>query len=304
MGMLQISLFGQLCVECQSQSVQGFDSCKTQELFSYLLLYRDRAIPRDRLAALLWQDNPLTQARSYLRKALWQLHNTLDAYLPATAVNLIQADNNSIQLNSHAGLWLDVAVFEAAYTRSLSLRGCDLEEDLAQELAQAVSLYHGELLYGWYQDWCLFERERFQHMYLVMLDKLLHYCECRGEYESGIEHGLRILRIDPARERTHRCLMRLFYLSDNRTEALRQYERCAEILRKELNVTPGKRTRALLQQIQTDMPLSGGGHGRETAVAQQQRLDQLKQLQALLANLAAQTRQEIALLESTPHNLP
>ena len=77
MSVLQVSLFGQLCVECQTRSINGFDSCKTQELFSYLLIHRDRAHSRDSLAALLWQDNSIAQARSYLRKTLWQLHNVL-----------------------------------------------------------------------------------------------------------------------------------------------------------------------------------------------------------------------------------
>ncbi len=302
MSVLQVSLFGQLCVECQTRSINGFDSCKTQELFSYLLIHRDRAHSRDSLAALLWQDNSLAQARSYLRKTLWQLHNVLGDSLTGPAKNLLEADNNAIQLNSSAGLWLDVAVFEEAYNQTLSLSGRDLHEDQAQNLRRAIALYQGELLNGWYQDWCLFERERFQHMYLVMLDKLLHYCELQGDYEAGIEYGLRILRCDTARERTHRCLMRLHYLSDNRTEALRQYERCADVLRKELNVAPGKRTRALLQKIQADLPLAPATltFDAETAVLHQDRLNQLKELQTLLTNLAAQTRQEIAYLESAP----
>jgi hypothetical protein len=38
----------------------------------------------------------------------------------------------------------------------------DLNEAQAQLLKDAVNLYCGDLLEGWYQDWCLFERERLQ----------------------------------------------------------------------------------------------------------------------------------------------
>ena len=35
------------------------------------------------------------------------------------------------------------------------------------------ALYRGDLLTGWYQDWCLIERERYQCMFVSLLDKLM-----------------------------------------------------------------------------------------------------------------------------------
>jgi DNA-binding SARP family transcriptional activator len=130
--------------------------------------------------------------------------------------------------------------------------GQDLSSDQVQLLHEAVELYSGELLTGWYQDWCLLERERLQAMYLAMLDKLMIYCMVHHQYESGVEYGIRILRIDYAREKTHQRLMRLFYLSGDRTSALRQFERCAEILMRELKVKPTKSTILLYEQIVAD----------------------------------------------------
>jgi hypothetical protein len=67
-------------------------------------------------------------------------------------------------------------------------------------------------------------------MYLVMLDKLMWYCELQKEYETGILCGMRIMCYDRARERTHRRLMRLHCLNSDRTGALRQFEQCAAAL--------------------------------------------------------------------------
>src|SRR5438128_1039451 len=58
------------------------------------------------------------------------------------------------------------------------------------------ALYRGDLLEGWYSDWCLYERERLQHMYLAMLDKLMEYSESHQEYETGQTYGMRALRYD------------------------------------------------------------------------------------------------------------
>src|SRR5438876_1093845 len=96
----------------------------------------------------------------------------------------------------------------------------------------------GYLLQGCYQDWCLCERERLQQLYLGALDRLMEYSEIHGEYAAGLTYGGRILRLDCARERTHRGMMRLYHLNGDRTAALRQYERCAATLKKELGVLP------------------------------------------------------------------
>jgi DNA-binding SARP family transcriptional activator len=115
-----------------------------------------------------------------------------------------------------------------------------------------VALYKGELLEGWYQDWCLFERERFQNMYLTMLDKLLAYATANGDYEAGEVYGTTILSYDRASELTYRRLMKLRYDAGDRTGALRQYQRCVRALREELGVKPERRTRDLYEQIKSD----------------------------------------------------
>lgn len=89
-------------------------------------------------------------------------------------------------------------------------------------------------------------------MYLVMLDKLMEFCEAQQQYETGLAYGSRILRHDPARERTHRRLMRLHCMSGDRTSALRQYQHCVVALEEELGVRPARPTEALYEQIRAD----------------------------------------------------
>jgi DNA-binding SARP family transcriptional activator len=115
-----------------------------------------------------------------------------------------------------------------------------------------VQLYRGDLLEGSYQEWCLQERGRLQTCYLAMLTKLTRYCHERGEYPRGIEYGQRILRLDPAHERSHQQLMTLYFQSGDRTAALRQYERCKAALHDELGVEPSRQTRELYQRMRSD----------------------------------------------------
>ncbi len=78
-----------------------------------------------------------------------------------------------------------MAIFEDAYMQTKDVLGKDLIEKQAQIIQHGIKIYRGELLDGWYQDWCLYERERLQHQYLTMLDKLMDYCEIHHQYEEG-----------------------------------------------------------------------------------------------------------------------
>ena len=251
MSCLRVSLFGKLRLRVKGGAPIEIDSLRAQELFCYLLLYRDRPHTRERLADILWAGSSPSQSKQYLRQTLWQLRAMLD---PVSQPDhpILLAESEWIQVNADAALWLDVAEFEKAYNLARGTRGYQLDAPRAEALRQAIPLYHGDLMENWYQDWCILEQERFQNMYLDMLQKLMALCEFSKEYEEGLHYGTLILRCDRAREKAHRRIMRLRYLIGDRTGALRQYERCAQILRDEFGVEPSQQTTDLFNTIQTD----------------------------------------------------
>ena len=70
-----------------------------------------------------------------------------------------------------------------------------------------------------------------------------------GNYAAAIDLLEPLLVDDPADERLHRELMRLYALAGRRHEALRQYQRCAETLATELARSPDLETEALYRQV-------------------------------------------------------
>ena len=252
MPTLSIQLFGKFCVWRDGQVLDGFDARKVQELFCYLLLHGKHSLARETLSSILWPETTTAQSKKNLRQALWQLQTALGSQTEPVNGRILLVESEWVGLNTEANIWLDVAVFEQVYNLVQKIPGKELDTPLAEKLEHAVQLYQGPLLEGWYEDWCLSERERLQNMYLAMLDKLMSYCEPRHDYETSILYGLRIMCFDRCRERTHQRLMRLYYLLGDRAEALRQYERCAAALNEELGVKPSKSTLALYKQIQAD----------------------------------------------------
>jgi DNA-binding transcriptional activator of the SARP family len=300
---LKIHLFGKFNIESDEQSLSGFNGCKVQELFSYLLLYRDRPHARESLAGLLWGDSTTEKSKKYLRQSLWHLQAALETGGGQEASGKsLSVEHDWVQLNTNPSMWLDISVFEQAYKLVQGVHPHDLSPAVAERLQATVELYRGDLLEGWYQDWCLYERELFQNKYLMMLDKLLGYCVLHQEYEMGQRYGSIILRYDRARERTYRLLMRLQYLAGDRTGALRQYQRCAAALRQELGVQPDKRTVALYEEMCADRlnmsispieeTMSNGGSSLLPEV-----LSRLRQLQSILASSQQHVQQDIKAIE-------
>jgi two-component SAPR family response regulator len=98
---------------------------------------------------------------------------------------VLAVDPEWIRLNPEADFWLNLAALEHAFQLVQKIPGHALDSQKAQMLQGTVELYQGPLLEGWYQNWCIYERERLQSMYLAMLYKLMGYCEARRDYETG-----------------------------------------------------------------------------------------------------------------------
>jgi DNA-binding SARP family transcriptional activator len=252
MKRLRVCLFGEFRVFLAKSPLEGFEVSKVQELFSYLLLRPEDPHHREALVDLFWRDTSAERGRRYLRKTLWQLQNALEPYCPADERKVLQIDSDWIQFNSEADCWVDVQEFSNVFLEVQNVPGKMLDLATVERVKAAVDLYHGGLLTGWYQEWCLFEREWLQRKYLMLLDKLADYCQANGEYELGLTYVSTLLRYDQTRERSHRRLMRLFYLSGDRSAALQQYHALETILKEELDVEPAKRTQQLYDQIRTE----------------------------------------------------
>ncbi len=308
MSRIRISLLGKFSARRDEEDLGGLDGGKVRELFGYLLLNRNRPHPREALASTLWSGGSTAQLKKYLRQALWLLQAGLAAEGEDDACRLLVVEPNWVRLNSGSGLWLDVEEFESTFALVRGRPSRSLDAGQAESLRLAVQLYRGDLLEGSYQDWCLYERERLQNIYLAMLDKLCGYSEAGGEYEQGQLYATLILRHDPAREGTHRRLMRLHYFAGDRVAALRQFARCASVLEEELGVKPDRQTLALYEGIRSGTlaaappatPQTAGGpeaKGADVPASLPDIVARLKQLHASLAEIQRQVREEIRTVE-------
>jgi DNA-binding SARP family transcriptional activator len=242
--MLEVKLFGAGEARFNDRPLPGFPHQQQYLLLSFLLLNRRYPHLRERIASLFWGDCGTSQSRKHLRNCLWRLRHALTgAGVDAGAYLII--GNQSLGFVVSDLYWLDVEQFETTIGNLQEVSAEALSRRQADQLQEATYLFTGELLEGVYDDWCLYDRERLNALFLSASHKLMVFYTLHYAYERAIACGEHILSHDSTCESIHRQMMHLFWLLGDQASALLQYRRCEQILRDELNVSPMKRTAEL-----------------------------------------------------------
>jgi|GEM_PF-1638523 len=257
MAQLQISLFGKLSVRYLNNELMDHLGQKSQELIAFLSLHRNKMLSRESLASNLWNGECTTaQSKKYLRKELWKMQRGFQDESEVLLDRLLHIENEWIQFNTIDELDLDIHTFEEAFSNVQGIGGEALNDQQVTSLEHAIAMYQDGLLLNMYTGWCLEARERFQWIYLALLDKLTHYYRRTGNYDRAIELSRKVLQIDDVRECTHRTLMELYHKAGDRTSALRQFATCKQKLREEFDTAPSRATNALFAQIEQEAKVS------------------------------------------------
>lgn len=245
---IRVNLFGAMTLYCGDEQLDFSGSTTARSLLAYLLLNRAHPQSRIRIAGQFWPDMDEARSRRSLTQALWRIRNLLPDHLIT--------DAQQIHIPVSSSLTVDVEDFEAL-TDSCSRFDVILQEEKfanAHSLRQAVDIYCGELLEGFYEDWVLVERERLRELYLRTLESLIEIEKARGAYDAALECAQKLAAVDPFREAAHREVMRLYFALDRPEAALMQYENCVKIFDEEFGLDVDQQTRALAQEIAIRVP--------------------------------------------------
>jgi DNA-binding SARP family transcriptional activator len=195
----RIELLGGLRAVQADRIVSRFQTQKIGLLLAYLAYSPHRSHPREALIDLLWPECEPQAGRNNLSVSLSWLRRQLEPHgRPAGAVLI--ADRASIQLSPEATT-TDVAEFQAAL--QAAKQAASVVEQSAF-LAQAVELYPGELLPGYFDDWVLQERPWLAQRFFEALGQLLAHLERASEFDRALDYARRGVSADPLREEAHR----------------------------------------------------------------------------------------------------
>ncbi len=281
---LEITTLGGLRFGLGGKPLEALTSRPAQALLVYLAR-RGEPVPRTLLAELIWPERAPEKALGNLRVTLHRLRSLLGSLLEG----------------QHDFAWLKA--------ESVCLDVTALEEQLfADQLEQAVDLYKGDFLAGFYlggsrpfEDWQVEEAECLRGEVLSACQRLVHQYTEASAYEKAIQYARRLLELDPLHEPAQRQLMRLLTLTGQRGVALAGFERYRKLLREKAGTEPDTATVELYTQVKAGLirpepapmerriPIKVGISKGEPALPHPAnvlvgRLDELAYLQAQLAN--------------------
>jgi two-component SAPR family response regulator len=215
-----------------------WQTAAAEELFFYLLAHPDGQ-PREQITDVFWPDLPPAKAKSTFHVTVYRLRR-------ATHMELLTFDRSSgtYGLNPEAHYWYDVEEFE-----KLLQMAPGSGESGAEALRQAIALYRGEYMEGFYSDWYLPKRRRLEEQYLDALSELAHWCTDEGSYDQALELCEQALQKDSYREEMYRLMMKCHSLLGQPSRVPQAYQRCATVLGEELGVEPSAETVALYQEL-------------------------------------------------------
>ncbi|HEY3782076.1 MAG TPA: BTAD domain-containing putative transcriptional regulator [Fimbriimonadaceae bacterium] len=248
----RVEMLGTLQAKADRLLVTRFRTRRVGLLLAYLALTRNRMHHREEVAELLWPDqDPEATARN-LRQALFTLRRALEP--PTLGVEgILMARQSTLQMNSEL-VTTDVSEFEALVARASSQSE---PHEQIEALKTAVTLYKGELLPGFYEDWIQSERLRLEDLYLYAIRRLIELCEAEKLDEESILYLRLALAKEPLNEEWHVRLMEKYLVTSRPSSALNQYRELKQYLAEQLSCEPSVEAKRLGQRAKAALGVRG-----------------------------------------------
>jgi predicted ATPase/DNA-binding SARP family transcriptional activator len=231
--MLEIRMLGEFSIKSGNKSI-ALTTRRAQSLFAYLVLNAGSSHRREKLAGQLWPDSREEAARDYLRHALWRIRKALTS---VAAAHLLKADDLSVTFVATDESIVDVATVSRGAT-----------SQIADELMQALAVYQGDLLPGFYDEWVVLEREHLKAIYEREMGRLLGMLEQAGRWSDVIEWAERWIAFGQKPELAYRGLLLAHAAKGDMSQVAMSYERCVKTLA-EFGMEPSELTRVLFEEI-------------------------------------------------------
>src|SRR5215813_12883519 len=215
---------------------------KTRGLLACLCLAQGERVSRSRLVGLLWDRSAEAQARMSLRQSLSELNSIVNRHVPG----LVEIGRDSVRIDVRK-CWVDaLAILEAS-------------ADATADTSNLVQPYSERLLEDLdgitpsFDQWLTAERTRFEDRVRKILEaELDRLTEQNARPEVRAAAARRLLNFEPTHEGAVRSLMMAFSQMGDRAQAIREFERCRQVLLTVLDLPPSKETTAVYEAIRME----------------------------------------------------
>jgi len=248
-AIIRIQTLGQFNLWRENEKVNSkqWGRDKTVQLLQYLISNRQRhALHKESIMEHLWAEG---DDRDF-KVALHGVNKVLEPKRPTrTEPSFVIRQGVSYQLDLDK-IWIDVEALEQYIIVGNEAFGNDMTISKSA-YKSAIALYQGVYLPNRvFEDWSSEEREKIQILilgaYVILAEILLD----ENPLES-IRLAQCAIAIDKTWEDAYRLKMQAYLIKGNRPQAIKAYQKCADVLDKEYGIDPLPATKKLLQKIES-----------------------------------------------------
>ena len=254
MPRLLLRTLGGLEIQVDGNRIDDLGSRKTRALLVYLAIESGPEHQRAHLAGLLWPERPESTARTYLRQSIATLR---DIFSDRSASEpFLVATRQTVRFNPRSDFWVDVVSIVSGLAGACGPDPCAMTPHDAHRFGEAVKLYRGAFLEGFYLDgcsefgeWQLLTREHSQRMVIETLERLTRWHRQAGTMPAALSYARRRVELDPLSEHGQRQYMHLLAEVGEGNAALALYDQYRDVLLESLNTEPAPATTKLAASI-------------------------------------------------------
>lgn len=250
---LRFNFLGNFLLVFDEQVIDYWPSKKGKAILAYLAYNHKRRTCRDMLMDIFWPAASPDSARNCLNVCLHGIRQLFHEMAPDRQFILFK--NDCYFFNPELEITTDVEDFMHYWRLAQSTEREKGIEAALGEYELAAALYKDDFMQeDLYDEWTTLDRENLKEIYLVILDRLCKYYSFDGKPITAVNLCKTILDKDNCREDIHRLLMKCYSRLGYRDRALRQFYKCVEVLKKELEVEPTTATLELFEEIKRGLP--------------------------------------------------
>ena len=247
-ALIRIQTLGQFNLWRENEKVDSkqWGRDKTVQLLQYLISNRQRhALHKEKIMDHLWEEG---DDRDF-KVALHGVNKVLEPERPSrTEPRFVIRQGISYQLDLDK-VWIDADALEQYIIIGNEAYG-ENRAISKQAYKSAIALYQGVYLPNRiFEDWSSEEREKIQVLvlgaYVILAEILLK----ENPLES-IRLAQCAIAIDNTWEDAYRLQMQAYIIKGNRPQAIKAYQKCADVLEEEYGIDPLPETKTLLKEIE------------------------------------------------------
>ena len=205
----------------------------------FMLMAHPEGMTREEISLIFWPDATIQDAKFRFKNTIYRLRRALGK-------ESVILDQNVYRFNNKLDYEYDVENFLRENAQGNQVQ--DPIEKLSH-FREAIKFYKGNFLSEIDYNWVLSPREYLRQIYLnILLQVSMIYFD-QSNYDLSLEYCLRAINEDNLFEDAYRQAMRNYSAMGNRPAVIHQYQRCVEVLEREINASPSKQTNELYESL-------------------------------------------------------